>query len=339
MYILNTPFTYTTFSQLGPDDIDKQFRLAKRQLNEVSGRRFHEVVFPINIDGMTNTMTDAQRRFRFRPTQTTVVTRAWFYGKLTSSDPVRVRVFETLSPSTVPPGATSPILQTPSAASAESQTDFSPSAFILSAGTEYTFRLETAVTGGTFTVDYGQIVLHCRTDRYNLDGADETPSFSYTPTAEESAPTAATVNGTVANLASAVTAMQAENAPMPVTFQCRGLTNVSGPAVSTFNIPRFDEDLTQPRYIRRIDAYIEFAASTSGIAQVEIKDSIGSVLSTTTLTISAATSANNGGSVSIYISDPTNGISADAAEDYSIEFSQNIVAASVRFYATLWIDN
>jgi hypothetical protein len=342
MKILQSPYSYANGSQLSAQDINRAFRYAATAVKDQAGKRYHETVVSFNIDGMVDTFGDNERRFRFRPKNRVIITRAFFYANLTSSDPVRVLIYDSSDPTDVPAGATTPWLETDGPATAEKKTDNNQSMVMLDPGIDYTILLETSVSGGTFNVADGHIVMHCRTDRFNQSGNEDAPNFSFIDLSENGPAPAYIVNLNLSYLTTEVDKFDytTNKAPVPVVIECRGIASGSSLNRTTFRIPRYDTGRVTPTNITRVDAYIEYPSTTTTSALVDVRDETGAVLHTVVVPVTASKS----GFASIDINESivrnaSDGTSAKQAEDYSIQFTCSSLTLCRRFYAVIWIEN
>lgn len=337
------PIRTATGHLLAPEDLNQIFLYGKDCLDDVVTKRFCETLLPIHFvqdvgTPYTNAMGAEQLRFRFTCPVTCTVLRGELSANMTATADVQVNITDTGG--STPSGCTTPWLSTPTAGVASAATvtsDLNNDSFELTAGTEY--RISVSSTAA-FSLERFDVILHVRTDRWTLAGAESVPTFSPVLFTDASAPNATLVSANETSLAAQAALLSANTyAPSPMFFTKAGILSATDADICKFVIPRF-LSTRAASVIRRVYLYavMNAAGGAGDTITAIVRNAAGDPQVTVTADVNGVSFRSaDSGNLAIALS--TTGVSAaTTTDDFTIEFANNDAANNcLKAYALVWV--
>jgi len=328
------PIQFATGQLLDPNKVQENQQYMLDAVAAVTEKRYaHSVIsmpFYRGITACTQADNQATRSFLFTAPDNVMVERAFLVGALASGAAV-LNVYNASTGTTAPTGIANPIL-TPTTTV---DTQVFAQSFIIPAGSTYRFEL----TGTTFTASKLDLVLHLRTDRFNLSGTDTLTEPTVTPFTEATSLDAVAFNANVTAITSAVSSNTAAARALRCQFVQLGtnFTNASDADLLRMNLPRITNTIARET-IYRIDVTFCTAANSTITVTAAVLTEAGAA---TGLSAAASTAASTEASASdtfpaVDLSSATAGVCQTTASDYRLTVSNGSATAVVKAYVTLW---
>jgi len=341
------PRQWNTGDALAPQDLNHLYLYTQDVISDLAQRRWAKA--PLSLPFVRDVATPytqalgvEERRYRFTCPMSCVVERAFINARMTATVAPATWTISKAAGGAVPTGVSTPWLSTQGAlvgspgvpstdgiiASVSDVTKVNNDRFVLDAGSEYIIELG----GNTYSLDRGDLIMHCATDRWQSTGALTYPTFSPTLFSDASTRDAAVV---VANNSAAATEIarfaKTANAGMtPRLFVRHGFTNATSANVLTFTIPRVAAARGEATIVR-LYLYVVTAGATTITAT--LRNQAGVTQATVTANVVGTQLSVDSGVLAIDIGGAAAHI---VANDFSLTLANSSATNCLKAQVLMW---